>query len=394
MGPRLSALLTLFGGLCSGAPAFEPVEDVQVHGFLSQGYFLTSANHLFGSSDQGGSLDFTEAGINTSWNPIPRLQMAVQGLFRRAGTGHESDLELDFALLDYTVLSAVDRRSGVRLGRFKNPIGFYNDTRDVAFTRPGILLPESIYFDRLREFDLSSDGAVLYGELQSKWGEYTLEFGTGLPRGGNLDLELAILFQDFPGSFESDLSYIGRLTGQWDGGRYKLALSGLQANLSYDPRPPGDLEAGTDLFEQLVVSAQYNAEHWSLTGEYARRFTEDQGFGPAFPDTSFPGEAYYLQGIYRPTPSWELLLRYDVFYANSDDRDGEEFEALTGIPGHNTFAEDWTVGSRYFITPDWMVAVEFHHVNGTGWLPSQDNPDPSRLEKDWNLFALQASYRF
>ena len=30
---------------------------------------------------------------------------------------------------------------GIRLGRMKTPLGFYNDTLDVPFTRPSILLP-------------------------------------------------------------------------------------------------------------------------------------------------------------------------------------------------------------------------------------------------------------
>ncbi|MBA3493883.1 MAG: hypothetical protein H0T87_07170, partial [Gammaproteobacteria bacterium] len=139
--------LALWLGLCNPALAFEVFEGFQVHGFLSQGYILTTNNNFFGSSERGGSLDFTEIGVNASWTPLPRLQFAAQGLFRRAGAGHDSDFELDFGLMDYAVVSTADRQLGFRLGRIKNPLGLYNDTRDVAFTRPSILLPESIYLD-------------------------------------------------------------------------------------------------------------------------------------------------------------------------------------------------------------------------------------------------------
>jgi hypothetical protein len=140
------------------------LEGLQVHGFLSQGYILTSSNRVFGHSEGDGSVDFIEAGINASWTPLPRLQLAVQPLFRRAGAGHESDFELDFGLMDYALLSTEDKQLGIRLGRIKNPRGLYNDTRDVAFTRPSILLPESIYYDKLRELNVSADGAQVYGE--------------------------------------------------------------------------------------------------------------------------------------------------------------------------------------------------------------------------------------
>ncbi len=389
-------LFALCGGVCVGARALEPLEGLQVHGFLTQGYFLTSSNRVFGHSEGDGSLDFIEAGINASWTPLPRLQFAVQPLFRRAGAGHGSDFELDFALMDYALLSTADKQLGIRLGRIKNPLGLYNETRDVAFTRPSILLPESIYLDSLREQFVSSDGAMVYGELRSRWGDFSLELGPVFFRSDNKDLELAIFLDDFPGEFGNDLSFLGRLTYQLDGGRYKLAVSGAQVNSTYEPGflPPQDLRAGTDLFELLILSAQYNGEHWGFTSEYALRHTEDQGFGPGFPDATFTGESYYFQGMYRASAKWEAFLRYDVFFADRDDRDGEAFEKTTGFPGHNFFAKDWTIGARYYFTPAFMVAAEYHHVYGTGWLPRQDNPDLSATDEKWDLFAVLASYRF
>ncbi|MGH8526015.1 MAG: hypothetical protein ACREXY_17970, partial [Gammaproteobacteria bacterium] len=82
------------------------------------------------------------------------------------------------------------------------------------------------------------------------------------------------------------------------------------------------------------------------------------------------------------------------FYVNRDDRDGAKFEAETGIPGHILFAKDWTIGTRYYVSPAFMVAAEYHHVDGTGWLPAQDNLDLTATDKDWGLFALLVSYRF
>jgi hypothetical protein len=146
----------------------------------------------------------------------------------------------------------------------------------------------------------------------------------------------------------------------------------------------------------LIFSAQYEAEHWSLTSEYARRHTLDEGFSRDL-DLDTVGESYYIQGIYRVDPHWEMVLRYDVFYANVDDRDGSKTEANSKgkIPSHLQFAKDWTVGVRYNITPSLMARVEYHNVyGGTLYLLPQDNPHPSALDKKWDIFALLLSYLF
>ena len=389
--------LALWLGLCHPALAIELFEGFQVHGFLSQGYFLTSNhNNLFGESTRGGSLDFTEIGVNASWVPRPNLQFAVQGLSRRAGEAAEGEPELDFGLLDYTAVATEDRRLGVRLGRVRLPFGLYNDTRDVAFTRPSILLPQSIYNERTRELTVSADGIMLYGEERSTWGNLALELGSVLARVDNENSELAILGRDFPGDLESRWSFIGRLMYSTPREALRLAVTGARAETDYKPRLafPNDLGPGKDLFEPVIFSAQYNAESWSLTGEYARRPIKDEGFSPDF-DIDIVGESYYVQGIYRIDPHWEMVVRYDVLYSDVDDRDGTKFEAATGFPSHLQFAKDWTVGVRYNITPSWMVRAEYHNVyGGTLFLFPQDNPDVFALNKKWDIFALLFSYRF
>jgi len=73
--------------LCHPALAFEVFEGFQVHGFLSQGYFLTTNNNLFGSSERGGSLDFTEIGVNASWAPRPTAVSGSGVVAARRGGG-------------------------------------------------------------------------------------------------------------------------------------------------------------------------------------------------------------------------------------------------------------------------------------------------------------------
>ncbi len=381
--------------MCGSALAFEVFDGFQVHGFLSQGYFKTSANNIFGNSDGSGSLDFSEIGINASWIPLPRLQLSTQLISRRAGEGADGEVELDVGLADYSFLETAEARFGVRLGRVRLPLGLYNDTRDVPFARPSILLPQSIYPDAARTQQLSADGGMIYGAYHGTWGDLSVELGGVLPQVQNVDTEIEFFFQDLPGELDPEPSFVGRMIYEYGGGRFRLAVSGARVETQYEPRLafPDDLTAGTNLFEPVIFSAQYNAERWSLTAEYRLLFDQSKGFGPLFPDDDIVGEAYYAQAIYRLDPHWEAVLRYDALYHDRDDRDGTEFKAETGLPANLQFANDWTVGLRYNITSSLMMRAEYHWVYGTGWVSIRDN-DPSMVDKQWDIFALLVSYRF
>ncbi|MGH8472472.1 MAG: hypothetical protein ACREVJ_08490, partial [Gammaproteobacteria bacterium] len=121
--------------------------DFQAHGFLSQGYTYTSANDFFGNSQGAGSLEFHELGMNVLGHPFPNLLFAVQGIYRDTAGSDEEDFRLDYANLDYSLPIGESLTLGVRAGRVKNPFGLYSEARDAIWTRPSVLLPQSIYFD-------------------------------------------------------------------------------------------------------------------------------------------------------------------------------------------------------------------------------------------------------
>lgn len=371
------------------------LDTFQSHGFLSQGFVLTSANRFYGNSENDGSLDFTEAGLNFSLRPVPSLMLSAQGLFRRAGQVNAKEFRLDYALADYTFWTGRPGRLGILLGRVKNPFGLYNETRDVAFTRPSIFLPQSIYFDRTRNLALASDGAQLYGEYSTTWGDWFLRLGVGWPNGTkDKEFERLVMGANRPGQFESKLSYIGRLSYELEGGLLRLAVTGSQVETQYNPDSQDIFGAGKVRIKPLIFSAQYNGERLTLTGEYSLRFSSFGGFGQFFPGGKTTSESYYLQGSYRLLDPLELVLRYDVLFADRDDTSGRRFAAATGRPRHSRFARDWTVGLRWDIKPWWMVRAEYHKVDGTGWLAVSENRDFAQQKRHWHMFALLASFRF
>ncbi|MFO7580831.1 MAG: hypothetical protein R6W74_11595 [Nitrosomonas halophila] len=377
-------------------PDSDHLNQLRVHGFLSQGYVKTNKNNFFGKSTGDGSFDFREIGLTASLRPLSKLQLSGQLLHRSAGEGSRGGIRIDFGFLDYNFINTPDTEFGMRLGRMKNPLGFYNDTRDVPFTRPSILLPQSIYFDRTRNLALASDGAQLYGESRADWGNITAQFGTVFPQVDDRDTEVAILHRRRPGDLETKLSYIGRIAYEQVDGRFRLAVSGAQVNAGYDPAIDDELASGSFKFTPLILSAQYNAEKWSITSEYALRMFRWKNFDHPLIDQKLTGESIYVQGIYRFFPNWEAVLRYDLLFTDRKDRDGQKFHTQTNRqrPAHSRFAKDLTFGLRWNATPAIMLSAEYHRINGTAWLSPLDNTDPLATGKNWNLFAFQASYRF
>jgi hypothetical protein len=372
--------------------------NLQIHGFVSQSWLMTSdRNNFFGrSSSDSGSFDFRELGLNASMRPLTSLQFSAQMLSRTAGKGSPGNIRLDYGFMDYTYFSGEDGQLGIRLGRMKTPLGFYNDTRDVPFTRPSVLLPQSIYFDRTRKLALAADGVHFYGEYRTDFGDFSFQGGLVRPLVRGDEAEAAVFGKQLPGRLAPEISYTGRVNYDLDGGRVRLAVSVSELNIRYLPGAGDGLNDGTIGFIPLVFSAQYNAERWSLTSEYALRFLQYKKLHPTV-DTSFVGESYYFQGAYRLTPEWEAIVRYDVQHTDRDDPHGKQWErADPGRAGlrHTRFAKDLTAGLRWNVTPEFMLRAEYHHVNGTAWLSTLDNPNTHDLSRHWDMFLFLGSYRF
>ncbi|MGR8932114.1 MAG: hypothetical protein ACU836_15895 [Gammaproteobacteria bacterium] len=377
--------------------------DWQAHGFASQGYTLTSRYQLFGESRNGGSTDFTEVGINVLGHITPNLLMAAQGLYRSAGGSDNQGGRLDFANLDYHFSLFDGLKAGIRLGRVKNPFGLYNETRDVIWTRPGVMMPQSVYFDSLalRQPMISSDGGVLYSRYANGDHAITTEFVISEPldQAGGAPAFLTGI-SNAKGTMGGRPMFIGRMGYEWQEGRFKLLFSVVDLDRDFTSSvsslPSGNIKAFYPL-----ASAQLNLEEWSFTAEYGQISTERSGFQPGGLVQKNTSESFYVQTQYRFMPEWSALIRYDSFTANIDDRDGKRTSAALrsfglNVPEHSLYARDLTFGLRWEFLPNWLLASEYHSVWGTAWLSADDNPNvafrpgPER----WDLFSIMLSYRF
>ncbi|MDD1626634.1 MAG: hypothetical protein LUQ26_04040 [Methylococcaceae bacterium] len=373
-------------------------EDWQLHGFVSQGYILSSNYNFFGHSQSGGSFDFTEIGTNIRGHITPELLVAAQGLYRSTGGSDQENFRLDFANLDYH--SDIDKQTtiGVRLGRVKNPFGLYNETRDVVWTRPGVFVPQSVYFDALalRQPMISSDGGLFYGRYSVGDHALTAEMVISEPldsAGGATEFLTGI--PKVKGTMGGRPMFLGRAGYEWQEGRFKVLFSVVDLDRDFKSATPNVKSGNVKAFYPLA-SVQLNLEKWSFTSEYGRVTTKRSGFTPdgqVFENTS---ESFYVQAQYRFMSDLSGLLRYDNFVANVNDRDGKNLAALTGLPKHSFYTRDLAVGVRWEFAQDWLLTSEYHSIWGTALLSGIDNPNLSQKTEPehWDMFGVMMSFRF
>ncbi len=390
--PLIVTLALLFASSLATAQPTLP-SGLRLHGFASQGAVHTSGNRFHGDSPKT-SFDFTEIGLNASWRLNPRLLLAGQVLSRRAGDMSDGWPKVDFALADITLVTEDEARAGIRLGRLKNRLGLYNETRDVPFTHPGIFLPQVVYFDKVRNLVLATDGVQLHGELYQPFGTLSATLASGRPVVDE-NVEAALLRGQIPGSIEPrENSWLASLWFHSPTERIKFGLSGASIALQQD----WNLTPATPTIDLTywIASAQYNAEHWSFSTEYMGLPYRGRDFQPVRPNLSQTSEGYYAQLTYRPSPPLELMLRYEEGFADRDDRSGQTLARVSQglLPKQSAYSRILSLGLRWDLSRQWMLRAEYQRHAGSFILSEIENPNLLEHDTHWDLFAVQAAFRF
>ncbi|OYW38880.1 MAG: hypothetical protein B7Z35_06020 [Hydrogenophilales bacterium 12-61-10] len=395
---RWSSLL-LAGLLGASAAAADSLGDsfadtrYRIQGFAAQTLISSTNNNFLGESRDVVSTDFTEIGLQGFWLPLDALQLSGQILYRQAGESDQEGLRLDYAQADWRFYQDDSTQLGVRLGKVKIPYGLYNETRDVPFTRPSILLPQAIYLDNSRSVLIAAPGAIFHGSTDNAYGNFDATMGWARPDFDSEAVEVVFLGANRPGNLKGTSAFSTSL--RWDAPTdTTFMLTYIDAKADYEPASADYLAAGSIRVRNVLASIQQRFDTVTLTAEYNEPRNSRAGFGAAFPDGVRDSLTYYLQAEWRFHPEWELVVRNEINYRDQDDRSGKKLQAATGLPAHLLYTDDWVIGLRWDVTPSLMLRAEYHHVNGTSWLPGLDNTDIFATEQRWNMGLLQAAYRF
>src|SRR5687768_5775026 len=95
------------------------LSDVEVHGFVSQGFIKTIRNQYLVPQTKRGTFDLTEVGLNVTKTITDRLRVGVQFFGGGFVTTGAYNAKLDWFYLDYRWKDWL----GIRAGRVKLPFG-------------------------------------------------------------------------------------------------------------------------------------------------------------------------------------------------------------------------------------------------------------------------------
>lgn len=366
--------------------------DYQVHGFAAQGGVFTDHYDFFGNSSEGKA-SYYELGINGSLQLTPSLIASAQGILRDAGSTDSGKPRLDLALVDYRIHSTATHSLGLRAGRVKNPLGFYNETRDVIFTRPSILLPQSVYNETqgLRSLLFSSDGAQVYGDLQL--GGHTASLTATVATDRKLGEQEKSLLVNLGGEpFDLEITRLWSVQAMDAFGPWRFGYSFTSVGFSLETDPSFDLSADVDV-EFHVVSAAWDGERLSLTAEYSALPQRARLVsGGASDHSSFTGDGGYLQAEYRVAPQWTVLGRYDLSFDDRADRYGRRYaEENPGAHRYEVFGRDLTLGVNWRSPMHWGVWGEVHLTDGALSVPALENDTYDH--RHWTTWMLMVAYR-
>ncbi|HUS66013.1 MAG TPA: hypothetical protein VMZ28_15780 [Kofleriaceae bacterium] len=371
---------------------------LDVHGFVSQGAFISTANDYLGHSERG-TAEFTEAAINLSREVADRLRVTLQLFTRDLGPIGDYRIALDLGFLDYRWRQWL----GFRAGRVKMPFGLFNEVNDVPSGRTPILLPQSIYPITSRDFLLGLTGAAVYGSPQlgcAGWLDYQLFGGT-----------IFIDDRDSPQVLEIDVRRLAgaqafwrppleglRVGGTWLNGRldldFQLDQATTDALIASGAAPAGfDGRAMVSLHDAnlLVGSVEYSLGRVGFAAEYSRTYTHTESTPAGLvADEDSASEGFYGLVGARLDDSWAVSSYYSVKFEDIDDRTGDG--AAYPI-GHQAYQADLAATARYDVNEFWMLKGEAHFIQGTADLVAAENP-PGKLEKNWGLFLVQTVLTF
>jgi hypothetical protein len=359
----------------------------QLHGFVSQG-FMVSSKYNYLTTSKKGSFELFEAGLNVTKELDDNLRVGVQIFAQDLGDIGNYKPVIDWAYLDYRPRP----QFGLRAGRFKLPLGIYNENMDVDVARTPVMLPQGVYDQELRDVLQAIAGIEAYGVLELG--------GAG-----------AIDYAAYAGAIfitpSGDSNYhVDNVVGSrviWSTPLPGLRLSGSILYANFNERFPldqdtvdqlemaGAVPPGFDGIAQIDYNdwimaggaAEYSVGELIFTAEYFR-WMSDLTFAPAISESrQYDQERAYAMAQYRPNDWFASSLYYSLHFGDTDDRSNPD-----------DYQKDLALTFRFDVTPSWLVKVEGHFQQGTLAVDGSMNPGNDQSEENWAVGFVKTTLAF
>ncbi len=363
---------------------------LEFHGFLSQGYLLSSDYNYLANDTKNGSFQFTEMGLNVSMNPFPHTRIAAQAFDFDVGNVGQYHPFLDYALLEYTV----NDQLGFRGGRIRRPSGLYNSIQDIDLGRTFILLPQGVYDARWRDWSAGLDGVDVFGNVTlHKAGSFSYEAYLGyvnMSENGGVARYIENTLPAAPvGSFHSIDSSPIVGAQLW----YNTPIDGLRLGAAFaylsnwgfnstiiPPFGPGNVHSVGNVQSQQY-SLEYIWKNWTFQSEYYTYDLTGHNYLPALgnlsigPRTDNP-ETWYVGVSHR----FNRLLEVGTYYTQFTDGADKQNDAALSF--------------RFDLKDWWVFKVEGHYLEGTGLLRDNVNNPVRNNNQGWFMLAVKTTLSF
>jgi hypothetical protein len=367
--------------------------EVQVHGWVSQGFVYTSRNNWLTMNTSSGSGAMTDMGLNMSVQIADNFRVGAQVYNRNLGQLGQYHPSLDWAYADYQFRPWL----GFRGGKVKTVLGLYNDTQDLDFLHSFALLPQSVYPIDLRDATIAHTGVDVYGKIPLKhhFGDlaYTAYVGrrsdgiySGYPY---LLTQFGVYFSSYGGlQYGADLRWSTPLRGLLIGvSRLNQSITGKGIAFGF----PAEEHSKQDWTNQFY--GEFAHRGLQIDVEY-RRYLRDQRIINGTAEDEDDVRGWYVSGAYRVRKWLEIGSYYSRYtitstssYANLTD---------TTLPYLHNY--DKVVTANFDINRFWNLKIEGHFMDGYGNAPYPNGfypqVNPQGFQPDTNALVLKTSFKF
>jgi hypothetical protein len=378
------SILTILVVVLICSSVWSVAADVQIHGFISQGYLRSSENNFY-KDTKDGTFEFNELGINFATKPTSRVMLGVQLFSYDLGDIGNDEVVVDWAFAD----CRFKEWANLRAGKMKAPMGLYNESRDVDLLRTSVFLPQSVYFEILRDSMLAITGIGVYGDvdlgLAGSLSYLTQGGGMNIKNDGGTAQGIIALGVDSVDKIEVKSAYAGGL--KWSTPIPGLLLAFSQTNV--------DLEVFSDPlvlryndFDAFVYSIEFTWNDLIIAAELNRMFIDTFLNNSPYGFLKLGG--FYGSVAYRFIDWFEAAVIYSEWYDDWDNKHGRN------NPGKEfgAWQKDWTLALRFDINSNWLAKLEYHYIDGTNQILAQYGRDGNSDEQYWSMYAIKLTYSF
>jgi len=383
-------------------------DKIQLNGFISQGFIYSSENDFIPQSSENGSFEFSEIGLTFAVDVSKKLRLGFQLLARDFGPIGNHQIELDWGFADYRFSNSF----GIRVGKVKMPLGFFNEVRSTDPLFPSVILPQSIYDETFRPVFVAYNGIGIYGNLGIGAGSLNYHMFTG---GVNHPVDTPYLSQIrnavnrgladtgmsiAPLEMETQLLFGGRviwntpLDGLRVGGSYVYLKSEYSGSLSIPLSTPVTIYGSMKISKLFLLSGEWTIGNLTIITEYMELppLLKMDLLGEEILLTDETQQSWYIMGSYVFGDRLIVYGYYDRFLSDKGDTEGNSAIRI-GLPNFYGWQKDIVFGARYDINFNWTIKVEWHFIDGVA-KSAVFFADNHTASQKWNMLAVKMSYNF